>query len=347
MKSGFSGGMTRVVRRSLMTVLLASLASPVNASADELPEKISIATWNLEWFYDDLTSDNSSDLSRAKSAPTREDWDWKRNRVADVISELKPTIMCLQEVENRDVLYKLLKDVENKCAIKYRYAFIDGFDFGTDQDVAIIFQDGLVEYSRREQSREMFESGNYYNLSKHLFARFEWGSGGDRQTLVLLNVHLRAGAGNSGLRQRQARLIRAWLAPLIERGENVMVTGDFNTEEDFGAETPGGEMSIIRGLNNEFAGDELLDANAALDVSQRSTHISGRQYDRILYSRSLNDDDGSRRDFVFAGAAVYRDLVIQGAVDTDSNHWDDYYGQPADQRDLSDHYPLQVEFNVR
>lgn len=304
-----------------------------------------MATWNLEWFYDDFKPDNSSDLSKERAAPTRADWDWKRQHVAEVIGKLKPTILCLQEVENRDVIYKLLKDVEQDHRIKYHYAFIDGNDFATDQDVVIIYQSGLVEYSRREQSREMYDSGEYYNLSKHLIARFEWGSGSDRQSLVVLNCHLRAGAETFELRKKQGRLIHNWMSGLVEQGENVIITGDFNTEEDFGSETPDGEISIIRGLNNDRPGDDMHDSNEAIAEGQRSTHITGRQFDRIFYSPALAGDEPNRKDLVFDSAAVYRDLVIQGEVD--ANHFDDFYNLPADQRDISDHYPLMSVFLVK
>ncbi len=76
-----------------------------------------------------------------------------------VIGELQPTIMCLQEVENRDVVFQLVREIEENHNLKYRQAFIDGFDFGTEQDVAIIYRDGLVEYSRREQTPAMYDSG--------------------------------------------------------------------------------------------------------------------------------------------------------------------------------------------
>ncbi len=337
LKSGFFGFLFMAI-----SIIPGSFSK---VTGDELPDRITVATWNLEWFYDDFKQDNSTDLSKEKAAPTRADWDWKRRHVAEVIGKLKPTIMCLQEVENRNVIYKLLKDVEQDFGIKYRYAFIEGYDFATDQDVVIIYQSGLVEYSRREQSQEMPGTGNFYNLSKHLIGRFEWGSGGDRQSLLVFNCHLRAGAEAFELRQRQARLIHNWMSELVEKGDNVIIAGDLNTEDDFGLETPGGDVSIIRGLNNDRPGDDFYDSNEAIKEGHRSTHITGRQFDRIFYSPALARDEPNRKDLLFASAAVYPDMVIQGEVD--ANHYDNYYQIPADERDLSDHYPLMSEFLVK
>ena len=72
--------------------------------ADEKPDSVTVATWNLEWFYDDFQGDNRTDLSREQSSPDRSEWDWKKRVVAEVIAEIRPTILCLQEVENRDVV---------------------------------------------------------------------------------------------------------------------------------------------------------------------------------------------------------------------------------------------------
>jgi len=68
------------------------------ALADPPPEKLTVATWNLEWFFDEHTGDNYQDLPKQQSAPSREDWDWKLTGVAKAIAEMKPTIIALQEV---------------------------------------------------------------------------------------------------------------------------------------------------------------------------------------------------------------------------------------------------------
>lgn len=333
------------VLTGLMIPLLLVHATSRSGVADDLPDAITVATWNLEWFYDDFPSDNRTDLGKEKSAPARADWDWKRRSVASVIARLQPTILCLQEVENRDVVYRLIREIEENHGIKYRHAFIDGFDFGTGQDVAILYRGGLVEFSRREQTPEMYASKEYYNISKHLIGRFQWGDEQDPRSLTIFNCHLRARAEKVDLRIRQGRLIHRWMSELISSGENVIVTGDFNTEEDFGTETETGDVAIIRGLMTESPLDDLHDAHQFIEPGQRMTHISGRQYDRVFYSNSLATDDPDIRDLVVSGAKVHRELVVQGEVD--ASHWDNYYNIPADQRDISDHYPVITRFEFR
>jgi hypothetical protein len=91
--------------------------------------------------------------------------------------------------------------------------------------------------------------------------------------------------------------------------------------------------------------DDLLDAHEHLTADQRTTHISGRQYDRVFYSRSMAVDDPARPNPVFSGVTVRGDLVVRG--DMDANHRDGYYGIPERERDISDHYPLITEFLIK
>ena len=305
-------------------------------------DMLRLVTWNVEWFFDHDESDQQSELAKRMAAPSEQAWRWKLTRVAAVLAELQPTIVCLQEVEDRDVIYQLTRELKKTHQQKYRYAFIEGYDFGTEQNVAILYREGLVEFSRREQTKEMFESEQYYSLSKHIFARFEWERDGKQETLWVLNVHLRAKAEHADLRRRQAALIREWIQPALSRGENVVVTGDFNSEEDYGQESTTSEIAILRSLSTSDPWQQLHDAHQAISPQARATHFTGRQYDRVFYSGPLANDDAMKTDLVFSQAQVRRDLVIQNEVDRD--HWQNYWTIADNERDFSDHYPVVVDF---
>ena len=329
----------------LTALLIFGFLSPPSL-ADEKPDEVTVASWNVEWFFDHYDGDNRSDLAKKKTAPSRDDWKWKLDSVAAVVAEMRPTILCLQEIENEQVLYRLTQRLEDKYGLSYRIAFIQGYEFFTEQDVGIIYRSGLVEYSRKQQSREMFESETYYNLSKHLFAQFEWGAGEEKESLTIANVHLRARPEAAAFRQRQCRLLHYWLRDSIRQDANVLAVGDFNTEEVYGSETPQGEISIVRGLATDDASDDLLDANQLLPTESRVTHISGRQYDRVFYSPTLQNDDPNRQDLVIDSVLTRRDLVVRGAPDGE-DHWEHYYEISPHERDLSDHYPIMVKFVFR
>jgi endonuclease/exonuclease/phosphatase family metal-dependent hydrolase len=330
---------------SLCLVVLAGILSAF-ARADQKPQRITIATWNLEWFFDDYTGDNYRNLAREQSAPSREAWQWKRDGVAAAIAKIKPTILALQEVESSRVVYYLTKALKDKHGLEYHIAFIQGYDFGTEQDVAVIYRSGLVEYSRREQSREMWSSQDYYSLSKHLFARFEWGHGDEKESLLLLTVHLRAFPDAADIRRRQARLARAWLRAAILRGDNVVALGDFNTNDLYGESTAESDMGILYGAGTADKRDDLIDLHDRLKPDQRATHLIGKQFDRILVSKPLLDDAPDKRDLVFRAIANRKDVCVVGEK-ADEDHWQIYWSIPQAERDLSDHYPLTAEFEFR
>lgn len=326
----------------LLCCLWLFLGSAALLSADERPESIRVATWNVEWFFDDFQADNRSDLAKQNSAPSKEEWEWKLNEVARVISELQPTILALQEVENRNVIYKLTKVLEEKHQLKYRTAFIDGSDFGTEQDVALLYQSGLVEFSRREQSQEMFQSKDYFNLSKHLIGRFEWGSGNEQESLLVLTAHFLATPEKEDQRKRQARLLREWIKPDLQRSENVIVLGDFNSEHLAAKPVPESDLGCLCGWNTPETSDDLLDLHTQLPEELRSTHLLHKEYDRLLVSPSLMADAPERVDLVFSRIISRQDLVVVGEQDKD--HFNVFYQIAQSERDISDHYPVMAEF---
>lgn len=327
--------------KEMMTCLLVCLIV-TSVAADEKPNTISVATWNLEWFFDDYTGDNSSDLSKKQSAPSREEWQWKLNNAARVVGEMKPTILALQEVENRQVIRQLTRKLKDQYQLSYRIAYIEGWDNFTEQDVAIIYRGGLVQYSCREQTADMFSSKEFYNLNKHLFATFEWGEGEDKESLTMLTVHLRAMPEKHDLRQKQVKLIRAWIGERIERGENVIVLGDFNSEETAEQIQPNSDLAILSGWTTGPESDDLFDLHNYLEPRLRDTHMGGKQFDRIFASRSVMEDAKRVKDLSFSRVACFKDLVIVGERDND--HFNKFYDIPQAQRDVSDHYPVMAEF---
>jgi hypothetical protein len=103
-------------------------------------------------------------------------------------------------------------------------------------------------------------------------------------------------------------------------------------------------MGILRGLDTPDDSDDLVDLHQYLPADERGTHLArGKQFDRILVSRSLIEDDPGRVDLVFRSIELRKDVVVRGTR-TDDSHWDNYYEIPQKERDLSDHYPLVARF---
>jgi endonuclease/exonuclease/phosphatase family metal-dependent hydrolase len=330
----------------LMAFLIASGATRQTCRSDELPERITIATWNLEWFFDHYTDDNLFDVPKQQSPPSRDEWEWKLSVTAAAIAQLNPTILCLQEVESRATVAKLAKRLREEHRLDYRVAFVEGTDVFTEQDVCVLARSGLVEFGRKEQSQEMFKSQEFYNLQKHIFCRFEWGEGRDKLRLTLLNLHMRAQPERTDIRIRQARLAHRWLAEQIAAGENVVLLGDSNTNFAFEETTPETDIGILRGQHTDTVDDDLFDCHALLRPEERATHLVRKAFDRILISPSMQAGNAAGGRLVLKSCANRQDVNTRGEQ-PDDDHWNRYYQIPQAERDVSDHYPLVAEFEVK
>jgi endonuclease/exonuclease/phosphatase family metal-dependent hydrolase len=312
-------------------------------------EAFSVMTWNLEWFYDEYRGDNFSELAKQKSAPSREQWNWRRDAFADSIAEVSPSIVALQEVENRRVLWYLSRALEKRGQMKFQELGIEGGDHFTEQDVGFLFRHPVevLSISQRMQTRKMRASEKYFNLTKHLMGIFLVPVGDGFERVTVLNLHLRSGKEAESLRRRQARLVHHWIFEAVSRGENVIVLGDFNTEETGDQTMRGSDIGITAGDETKPADDDLIDLTLRIPNSKRATHLSGKQFDRVLVSRSLVIDSPDRLDLVFDSIEVRQDLAIRGGQDRQSDHWDRYWEIDAEKRDLSDHYPVVATFKVQ
>lgn len=307
-------------------------------------------TWNLEWFYDDEDRDNHSDLAKEKSSPSRVEWNWRRDAVAERIAKIRPTVLALQEVENRRVLWYLTRSLDREHSLQYSEIGFESRDHYTEQDVGMLFRlpAELLLSSQLAMTSRMRKGGEYYDVSKHLLAVFDFPVGDDFQRVSVLNLHLRSGNQSEAVRKRQARLVHHWVANAIKRGEHMIVLGDFNTDETGTVTRDDSDLGIALGRETADVGDDLIDLNLKLPRDQRQTHLlAGKQFDRIFCSPSLVEDDPGKADLVFRSIEVRSDLVIQGQVDTPEEHWDNYWTRPASERDLSDHYPVIATFEVR
>lgn len=309
---------------------------------DPAPQQLRVMTWNVEWMFDDYQGDNRSQLAREQSAPTAEYWQSKLSGVVEVLAAHPAEIVALQEIEGSQTLRAICQRLQDEHQLSYRYAFIEGSDGFTEQDVGLLVRSGLWSYRRHEQSQVMFDSRNYFQLSKHLVAELRW----DQldSPLTVMNVHLRARPEVAPIRVRQARLMRVWLQPLLEAGQDVIVVGDLNAERPVPQPLAQGadddELAVLAGDQPESA---LVDLLTYLPDPQQATHaVLDEQFDRILVSPSLLRDDPGV-DWCFQSIVVLDEATIRGAADG-PGHWDQRLRLPPEELDLSDHFPVLATF---
>lgn len=342
----------RLLAAAICLLLAPRLVAQDAGSSDgsETPAGLTVMTWNLEWLYDEHQGDNYSELAKEQSAPSRSDWDWKRDEIANSIAAVKPSIVGVQEAESRRVLWYLTRALDRNHQLEYQELAFQSRDFYTEQDVGILIRKPIevISTSQRGYPQRMRQSRRYYDVTKHLIAEFELPAGPASERVIVINVHLRSRAKGEPFRLRQARLLHFWIADKIKAGENVIVLGDFNSEERGDTTRPESDIGIAAGLETETPDDDLVDLHLRLPPGDRQTHLlEGRQFDRILCSRSLMDDDPDRVDLVFQKIEVRRDLSIRGKPDTPEQHWDSYWQTPPEERDVSDHYPVIAAFELR
>jgi len=302
---------------------------------DSPPSKLSVMTWNVEWMFDHRKQGNSK-LAAEQSAPSEEYWNWKLTSVAKVIAEEEPHIVALQEIEDGSTL-GALRGVLKEMGQSYRYCFINGRDTFTGQDVGFLMKSGLVGYSRREQSKVMYDSNNYRNISKHLIGEFRWDE--VERPLTIINVHFYARAEAEDRRVKQARLARQFLADSLEEGHDCILLGDTNSEH-----SPGTMVGDVKAIAENTP--KMIDLLTQSDQPNLPTHlVLDKQFDRIYVSSSLMED-GPGKDWVFQSIRVVTDGVINGKRDGEE-HWDERLTMSTDELDVSDHFPVIAEFELK
>lgn len=321
----------------------------------------SVLCWNLEWFFDNESGDNYSSLAKEKTAPSRAQWDWRRDQVADALSRAQPAIAALQEVENKRVLWYLTRSLARAHELAYKEICVEGNDVFTEQDVGFLYRSASdtsihpgtlaiepIWTGTFGRSAAMRREDSFADLSKHLCVEYELSLGEQTERITVVTLHLRAKEEAVEIRTKQARTAHAWVADRIRAGENVMLLGDFNTDEKQIPAVAGSDMFAACGFETSDPADDLVDLHGLLPVSQRQTHLlAGKSFDRILVSPSLLEDNPSRADLSLIQFDRLQALSVKGSVDLPEKHWDRYWDIDDGDRDISDHWPLLATFQFK
>ena len=174
-------------------------------------EAITLGTFNLSWLGDGIGDNNPR---------TESDY----QRIADIISQLKPDIMALEEVENDAAMLRLTK-------------YLNGYSFivaktGYEQNVAVLYNNELNIKNLGDFNDIKIESGNRGGMILQLKkGNFDF---------VMLVVHLKSTsrydstdelkAHSRKIRLQQAQIITHWADSMLTYGKekDIIIAGDFN-----------------------------------------------------------------------------------------------------------------------
>ena len=336
----------------LSTLMLAIQAQPPGKVQHPLAERkgdLSVATWNLEWFYDWDIKDNQSETAKINSAPSKKDWEWRLRHTADAIARMNPTVLCLQEIENKKVLDELAQTIKERHGLEYEVCFVQGRDSFTEQDVGILVKRGLRPQFRRAPEPRNWNGREVKPLTKQLMVEIPWGEGPAQRKLTFINVHLMAGddIGKEMDRCDQARFIKHWIRDEHKAGHFVILMGDMNTAEVRGSVPRERAIDVLTGKDTPGdPDDDLDDIIQIMPVMDRITFGSrGSTLDHILISPRLKHGPG----ISFESISNRRDVVIRGQGPDYRLHLRDkrFWKIDEDERDLSDHYPLLAKFKMK
>ncbi|MBQ7190781.1 MAG: endonuclease/exonuclease/phosphatase family protein [Kiritimatiellae bacterium] len=261
--------------------------------AVEPSRELVLCNWNLENLFD--TEDDPA--NKGDDGFTPRGWmRWTNNRyrlklqhLSDIIAQMRPDILCVEEVENRRVLEDLVKTLQERCG--YELPEIIHRDSGDKRgiDVAILSKTAPVHVEWVTPYQEMRDT---------VVATFSFGG---RQLHVLAN-HWKSKLGkqneSEALRRVCAKAVRDKVDAILKKTPDaaILVTGDFNDEA---SAPPLCEIGLFKTNLAEVVADRtqryLYNLTGELSPNEKGTYYyaTGRTWnliDAMIVTRGMWGD---------------------------------------------------------
>jgi len=237
--------------------------------------------------------------------------------IAKTVASFNPDIVGIQEVENCDMLNRLITAITtvNASVNGYKPFLIQGTDTATGQNVGLITRIDPVGDTTRSENRVAYPVAGSkcgYNgsgttaVSKHSMTPFLING----KSYTLFNQHFIAyptQADRCAQREGQASVMRGLINTAISANRSIIVTGDYNDYSDkvpdVANDIPNSRvMSFLRDGISFTAKDKklkalnvdptLVEVSAGIAQANRYTSIYDvnklSQIDHILVSKDLN-----------------------------------------------------------
>jgi endonuclease/exonuclease/phosphatase family metal-dependent hydrolase len=241
-------------------ILFALVAFVIVGSAlGESPEpaKIRITTWNLEWF----PNGSAREATPEKQAQ-------RIQAAADVLKELNPDILLLQEVRDYDACNRLAEAIQPAA---YTVAICSAFKGGKQEEAILAKIPAQAAWSESWKSMEGIDPPRGF-----AFAWFQIGNA----NIGVYSLHLKSNLVTHGdpvaesaknIRKREVAIdqlmthVRDFIGAKIPAINRLIIGGDFNTNQDQAMFASEKTLDFLNtaGFQNLFGG---------LPLSQRVTH---------------------------------------------------------------------------
>jgi exonuclease III len=307
----------------------------------ENKQSLRLVQYNVEWLFIDYYSamDCPGDGCTWK---TIDDAEKHLSYVSKVISELKPDIINLCEVEGCDEL----NEVKNYLDDSYVPYLKKGTDTSTGQNVGMLSRiDPIIDLYRSEEKIAYPISGTKCGstsssgtsgVSKHYITEFDLGV----YKVALIGAHLLAiptDPSRCVQREAQAQVLQNIVYGYIGRGYEIILIGDMN---DYDGE--------ILDMNDDKPTSRVLDIMKGLDGQKKGTYeltniaVSIKKDERFTdwWDSDNNCNTTSQKDYSMIDHILVTDNVYSNIVNAYIYHgYDEYCGKWN-----SDHYPIVVDF---
>jgi len=202
---------------------MAAEGTPQAAPSVAAPsEGVRLMTWNLENFFDrfddpftrdDVTSPSFVDATRMQ-------------RIADIIHQINPDVLCVEEVENRQIL-----EFFNEAYLSglgYDVVLLEGND-GRGIDVGMLTREPVLGATTYRHLRFQDAEGNEQHFQRDLL-RVTLGGKAQADVYVVHFKSQHGGAGADLVREAEARAAVAIIQEQRAKDPNyrAVITGDFN-----------------------------------------------------------------------------------------------------------------------
>jgi endonuclease/exonuclease/phosphatase family metal-dependent hydrolase len=279
-------------------------------------DAFSIGTFNLDWAFDDI-DDKRPKAAQPHVAPDGAAWEWKRDRIVEVLVAERLDIVALVEVGGDREIGDITSSVKEKGGPDYTYAWIKGEDAASGRQVAILSRFPLSNERRTDAYAPI-----------HVAADVELPTG---DVITVIAVHLKEGKNKGATSQRNKMASSLKLHAMRERKKRPVIVlgtvGDPTLPSDAAYATSA--AGVLAGKNTGKKSDDCRDS-ATDTLAQGTTVGKSEALDRIfvcgLELRGSETASG--------------ELIVRNGEDPEDTPWPSV---PEADRDVSDHYVLWAE----
>jgi endonuclease/exonuclease/phosphatase family metal-dependent hydrolase len=275
-------------------------------------DAFAIGTFNVDWAFDHIDKKRPKQ-AKAHAAPNDDAWEWKRDRIAEVLVAQQLDVVVLTEVGGDREIGDITSTIKEKGGYAYDYAWVPGEDKLTGKQVAILSRFPLSGERRTEAYAPI-----------HVAAEVELPTG---VTITVIGVHLKEGSLKAAIDQRNEMAGSIKRRAVKERKKHPVVilgtVGDptLPFDDDYKSSAAG----VLAGKNCHDSAKESL--------AQHTTIGNPQALDRI-FTCGLE-----MRAAETAGA----DLIVREEDDPPNSPWPSVPVDAAPHRDVSDHLVLWAE----